>query len=558
MSVEALRIHCDSLIGGMRTKRYSWWTHWRELADYILPRRYRWLLSANQMNRGSPINHNIVDSTATLAARVLASGMMAGITNPTRPWFKLKIQGFEDDLDVGAWLAEVERRLMTVFQESNFYTAMAVMYFDLVVFGTACIIIYEDYDNVIHCFNPCLGEFFFELNDKFIVDTVGREVTMTHQQIAGMFGLDNVSDDVKQSVRKPEEGGNALREKLVMHLIEPNKGHDDLVPKVFPFREIYWEHGSPRDKLLRVKGFHEWPGMTPRWDVTSNDPYGRSPGMDALGDTKQLQQETRRKAQAIDKMVNPPMIADVQLKNQPASMLPGGWTYVAGLASGREGAKPLYTVMPPIAEMKDDIREVQGRIKITFHNDLFTGITDLQTVRTATEIDARREEKLVLLGPVLERIIGEGLGKAIDRTWGIMWRGGLLPPPPAKLGNSPTHIETDYISMLAIAQRGLATAGIEKLWGFAGNIAAVKPEILDNLDEDETIDEYADALGVSPKILRSTEKLDQIRKQRAAQQAAAQAAELGTAAAQGAKTLSETDVGGGKNALATILGNENV
>jgi hypothetical protein len=158
----------------------------------------------------------------------------------------------------------------------------------------------------------------------------------------------------------------------------------------------------------------------------------------------------------------------------------------------------------------------------------------------------------------LERIIGEGLGKAIDRTWGIMWRGRLLPPPPAKLGNSPTHIETDYISMLAIAQRGLATAGIEKLWGFAGNIAAVKPEILDNLDEDETIDEYADALGVSPKILRSAEKLAQMRQQRAAQQAAAQAAELGTAAAQGAKTLSETDVGGGKNALATILGNENV
>ena len=294
--------------------------------------------------------------------------------------------------------------------------------------------------------------------------------------------------------------------------------------------------------------------MCPRWDVVSNDAYGRSPGMDALGDIKQLQQETRRKAQAIDKMVNPPMIADVQLKNQPASTIPGGWTYVAGLDNQRVGAKPLYTVMPPIAEMKQDIAEVQSRIKITFHNDLFTGITDLQTVRTATEIDARREEKMVLLGPVLERIIGEGLSKAIDRVWGIMERGRLLPPAPQELGTQPAHIQVDYISMLALAQRGLATAGIEKLWGFAGNLAAARPGVLDNLDEDETIDEYADALGVSPKLLRDRRIVAQMRAQQAQQAQAQQAMQAGSAAVQGAQTLSQTDVGGGQNALQLMLG----
>ena len=89
--------------------------------------------------------------------------------------------------------------------------------------------------------------------------------------------------------------------------------------------------------MLRVSGFHDWPVMTTRWDVQGNDPYGRCPGMDALGDIKQLQQETRRKAQAIDKMVNPPLLADVQLKNQPMSLLPGGTTYVSGLSAGPRG-----------------------------------------------------------------------------------------------------------------------------------------------------------------------------------------------------------------------------
>jgi hypothetical protein len=44
-----------------------------------------------------------------------------------------------------------------------------------------------------------------------------------------------------------------------------------------------------------------------------------------------------------------------------------------------------------------------SRQQITFDecaNDLFRMISELDTVRSATEIDARREEKLVLLGPV--------------------------------------------------------------------------------------------------------------------------------------------------------------
>jgi len=205
--------------------------------------------------------------------------------------------------------------------------------------------------------------------------------------------------------------------------------------------------------------------------------------------------------------------------------------------------------------MMQDIREIQQRIKITFHNDLFTGITDLQTVRTATEIDARREEKLLLLGPVLERVIREGLAPAIDRTWGIMWRGRLLPPPPEQLGASPAHVGVDYVSMLAMAQKGLATAAIERLWAFAGNIAAVKPEILDGLDQDASLEEYAEALGAPARTLRDEKAIAAIRQQRAQAQATQNMMAAAPEAVQGAQTLSETDVGGGVNALQLMLGN---
>jgi hypothetical protein len=550
---EAYRKYAQERIEALRTVRMTWFLHWRELSNHILPRRYKWLISANDRSRGAEINTNIIDSTGTLAARTLASGMMNGITSPTRPWFKLRIEGYEEDYAVQSWLSDCERRMLTVFQASNFYQAMATMYFDLVVFGSGCIIIYENYDNIIHCFNPCLGEFFFDLNNNLEVGTVAREFTLTYSQMVEEFGEEKVSVEVRRGY---EQGALKSHEKKIGHIIERNTSGFSIVPSKFPYREVYWEIGSPNNSLLRANGFYDWPCMTPRWDVQSNDPYGRSPGMDALGDIKQLQKETLRKAQAIDKMVNPPMLADVQLKNQPMSLLPGGMTYVSGLGRDREGARPIYTVMPPIAEMMQDIREVQQRIKITFHNDLFTGITDIQTVRTATEIDARREEKLVLLGPVLERIQSahEGLGSGIDRVWGIMWRGRLFPDPPPTLLGAPTNIQVDYISMLAMAQKGIATAGIEKLWGFAGNLAAVRPQILDKLSEDQTIDEYAAALGVSPKIIVSDEDAAATRAARAAKEEAAQAVELAATGAEGAKTLSETEVGGGANALQLMLG----
>lgn len=551
MSIETYREYAEGRIAGMRTERASWMSHWAELAEFILPRRYKWLPQPNQGNRGSAINGSIVDETGTLAARTLAAGLLAGVVSPTRPWFKLKISGFQEDPEVSRWLGEGQKRMMEVFQESNFYSAMSVHIFDQVVFGTGCVLIYQNYENVINCITPCLGEFMYDLDNDGCVYTIGREYVQTAQQLKQEFGEDRLSEGTRNLLRN---GSNFSQEVIVNHLIEKNEGDFGTVPKSFPFREVYWEAGSGRKEYLRTKGYYSWPGCTSRWDVTSNDPYGRAPGMDALGGIKQLQIETRRKAENVDKLNRPPLLADIALQGNPMALLPGGVTYVAGLAAGRDGAKPVYTVMNAIGEMRQDIQEIQQRIKITFHNDLFTGITDLQTVRTATEIDARREEKLVLLGPVLEHIIKETLNNAIDRTWDIMSRGGLLPPAPAVLRGKSTFVHTDYVSMLAMAQRGIATAAIEKLWAFAGGIAGIKPTVINKLDEYATIDVYADALGADPKIVRGAKEVAAIEDAQEQERRADKMAGMVQPGADAAKTLSETPVGGAASALDLILG----
>lgn len=544
-----LRQQVDGRFAGLYNDRYSWWVHWREIAEYTLPRRYIWLVTPNKSNRGGQLSTKILDATGTLAARTCASGMMSGITSPTRPWFKLSIDGYDpadEASEVSLWLAEVVKRMSRVFAESNFYNAVAVLYFDLVVFGTGAMLIYEDFDDVIRCYNPCLGEYFLANSSKMKVDTFYREYVQTVAQVVQEFGIENCSQTVRSLYQNG--GANLTREVKIRHAIEPNLGG---VPSIFKFRELYWEAGtSDGDQFLRKKGFHEAPGMFPRWDISGNDAYGRGPGMDALGDTKQLQQEQLRKAQAIDKLVNPPMVADVQLKNQPASLLPGAITYVNGTASA--GFKPVFQVNPPVQEIMLDIEKTQERIRQIYFNDLFMMISQLQTVRTATEIDARREEKLVMLGPVLERFENEALDPIIDRVFNVMNRAGLLPPAPPEIQDAP--IQVTYVSMLAEAQKAASTAALERLGAQVGNIAAVQPDVIDTVDWDEFINEYAARLGVEPKVIRSRMALEQIRQGRAQQQALQDASLVGEPLVKGAQVLSKTDVGGGQNALAMMLG----
>ena len=547
-----LREHCDNRLIGLRVDRFSWWTHWRELADYILPRRYKWLITPNQATRGSPINQRIIDSTATISMRVLASGMMSGLTSPTRPWFRLETsrQDLMEMSDVKAWCDECTSRMRVVFAESNFYNGLGQMYEDLGVFGTGPMLIYEDFEDVIRVQNPCAGEYYLANDQRLRANVFYREFVMTVSQVVDEFGLQNVSPTVRQSVNTG--GASLTREIRIGHAIEPNA---DYVPKApgtkgMLYREIYWELGTGRNFTLRVRGYHELPFIAPRWSIVGNDAYGRSPGMDALGDIKQLQVEQKRKAQAIDKHVNPPLLADVSLKNEPASMLPGGVTYVSQTAG--VGMKPIYEIRPDIQGMMLDIKEVQDRIRKIFFHDLFLMISQIDTVRSATEIDARKEEKLIQLGPVIERFQDEALNPAIDRTFNIMSRAGLIPKPPKVLQGQ--HIKVNYISMLAEAQKAAATAGIERVFQFAGNLAAVDPGIMNNLDSDEAIRQYGDDLNVPSKIFRDPKVVDQMRQQQQQKQEQQEAMQQTMAGVQGAQVLSQTDVGGGKNALQSMIG----
>lgn len=536
MVAETLKEQLQKQQSQLTNDRSSFESHWRELSDFINPRGSRFLVT--DVNRDDRRNTKIVDPTATLASRTLSSGMMSGITSPARPWFKLATPD-PDMMDYGPvklWLEVVQRRMNEVFNKSNLYQSLPLLYASLGNYSTGAMAVLDDDSDVIRTMMFPIGSYYMANSPRGSVDTCFRKFSMTVRQLVMEFGLSNVST----SVRSLWENGTYESWIEVIHAVYPNIDRDTakLNSKNKPVKSVYYEVGGDNDKVLRESGFDEFPIMAPRWEVNGEDVYGSScPGMIALGQVKALQLEQKRKSQLIDKATNPPMVGPSSLKNQRVSLLPGDVTYIDQV-TGQDGLKPAYLVNPNTADLLADIQDTRQTINSAYFVDLFMMLQNINTRSMPVEaVIEMKEEKLLMLGPVLERLNDECLNPLIDRAFSIMARKNLLPTPPDVLQGMPLRIE--YISVMAQAQKSIGLSSLSSTVGFIGQLAQAKPEALDKLDVDQAIDAFAEMSGVSPTVIVPQEQVEQIRQQRAQQQQQQQAMAMGMAAAQGAKTLSE-------------------
>ncbi len=536
MTNETLKEQLTKQLAQLEQERETFEPHWRELSDFIIPRGSRFLTS--EANRGDRRNNKIVDPTATMANRTLSSGMMSGITSPARPWFKLATPDPEmmDYGPVKLWLETVQNRMNDMFNKSNLYQSLPLVYSSLGTFATGAMAVLDDEEDVIRTMPFPVGSYYIANSPRLSVDTSFRKFSMTVRQLVREFGLNNVSSSTKSSF----ENGSYEKWVDVVHAVYPNMNRETgkMNAKNKAFRSVYFEVGGDNDKVLRESGYDEFPIMAPRWEVNGEDVYGSScPGMIALGQVKALQLEQRRKAQQIDKQTNPPMIGPTSLKTQRVSLLPGDITYVDQV-TGAEGLRPAYQVNPNLGDLLGDIQDTRQLINSAYFVDLFMMLQNVNTRSMPVEaVIEMKEEKLLMLGPVLERLNDEFLDPLIDRAFSMMARKNMLPEPPQEMQGMPLRIE--YISVMAQAQKAIGLSSLERFVGFVGNLASAKPEALDKLDVDQAIDNYAVMSGVSPTVVVPQEQAQQTRSDRAQQQQQAMAMQTGMAAVQGAKTLSE-------------------
>lgn len=568
--IEITYPHLEAQLEAARSWRWSWWVHWARIARVYLPYRWKWFVTPNQMNRGGPVNDDILNTTPVRALRICGAGLVNGLMSRSRPWFRFDpaVPGAEVDTEGRAWLDDAADRVLTVLAGSNFYSAAYQLCEDVSAFGTSPMIIYEDDEDLIRCYVPVAGEFFCIAGGRNSDDGLYREFTFTIQQIVDFFGLEACPPEV----RILWENGGAARqsEKVVAHAIEPNyrlrgrpgAGPVSPVSGHFPYREIYWLRHEATPAPLSVRGFTERPGFTLRWSATSNDPYGRgSPGMDTLGDAQQLQTEELRKAEYLDKGVRPPMGASPAMENRPTTIIPGGVTFIHG-GQGKEGFWPLYQ---PDAQwfgpITADIGVVEKRVREGFYEDVWLAVSSMEGVqpRNEYEISQRLAEKVQRLGPVIDLFEDEFASPALQRVVAIMRRKHLFKPMPASLRRLGVKIE--YTSILRTMQRAAETALIERglqvatgLGPTAQQLGVPNPARVINWDESFRI--YLDRLGYPARGILSKTDVAQADQVRARQAALREAVEAAPKVAGAMSDLGNLDVGGGLTAAGALLGNQ--
>jgi hypothetical protein len=520
----------------LEDQRQHWESTWKDITDYILPRRGFYPALGNQANQGEDRHDLILDGTATRAIRVLAAGMQGGLTSPARPWFKLGLE--DDDLErspnVKSWLGMTERRMYRVFARSNFYDTIHAVYTELPGFGTACLIEEEDWRDVIRFNALTAGEYCLACNHRNRVDTLYRRAWMTADQMRERWGEDRLGEGPKRALKD-----NPFEYFEVLNVIAPRDNRD--VRKLdswnMPWESLYCELTNPKD-FLSESGYREFPAFAPRWDVAAGDVYGRSPGMDVLSDTKALQEYTSGNIRAIHTRNNPPISAPSSMKGR-LKVYPGGINYYA---AGQDAAtlKPLYEVKPEVQHTMALIQDTRLAIREGLFNDMFLMLLEKPNM-TATEVAERHSEKMLMLGPVIERQTHELLDPLIDRTFNIMMRRGLIPPPPREVQGM--ELRTDYISILAQAQKLVATQSIRGTVSFVAGLAEASQSMAawDKLNIDEAIDEFSDAIGAPANLILSSADAKKIREARQKAQAEALQRQRAAENIAAAKTLSETD-----------------
>lgn len=522
----------------------SFTDHYKELSEFFDPRRGRFFLE--DVNRGQKRHKKILNNHGTKALRRATAGMFAGAMSPSRPWFAWTMmdKALLNDPEVKEWLALFRDMVLLVFSKSNFYNMAPLMLRELLLFGTGAMTHEDDFDDVARFYTHTAGSYMIAQNSRSKVDTLARKFQFTCYQMVQRFGLANVSTQVKNNWDR----GNYGQRHTVHHFIELNPFRNEneaVISSEFQrYRSVYWEpnnNGLDKQKFLRRSGTRGFPAYVPRWELADGDIYAvNCPGMTALGDTMQLQTQERELGKALAKNNTPPLQGPPSLRNKPIRNLPGGVTINTSVNGKIES---LYDVDPRVAEIGQDIQRTERRIDDAMHVDLFMAITEMEGIQPKNQLQLSQinEERLLQLGPVLEQVHGEWLARVVGRVAAQVLEAGIMPPAPDKLEGK--ELEAEFVSALAMAQRSVSVASIERTSNFVvGLMERGFENAGDKLDVDFAVDEYASLTGAPPKLILPTEQAQRAREQRNQQRQQAAMVEQMTQAAQATNALGNANL----------------
>ena len=501
----------------LKSLRDGYWLQvWREVRQYVMP------TYSDYLTEGGARGLNIFDTTAIEARKRLAAGMYNWMAPPDKRWFEIVPQDDElaKDEEVKDYFSEVTKVIALAMANSNWASVLIQVLNNL-----AC-----GLDGVVYCedggTNTALNFKSFPIetvcyseNSRGRVDTVFRELEMTSRQLLQEFGNDKLPDKIKREGTDPKQQD---KKRKILHAVFPRQTRDPEVwdNKNMPFADVYIELETRA--IIYESGFNEYPFAVCRFDKSDNETYGRGPGMDMLPTIKMLNRMQQAYIVSAERRADPSwLVPDGSLMAKDFNRDPGA---VIPYKPDVNGAKP--EILPEGgngAKEFQDIKEVQNNIKVGFFWDIFDPLGDLKQI-TATEAEIRNEGKMIPFAPIAGNLHSELFRVVIHRVFGIVSRRGMLPDPPAKLLEHPDY-KIEFVSKIALSIKKIESLGWLQTEASLANIAAVKPDVMDNFELDEIARDIALVNGSSPKWLVPAKDRDEVRAARAQQMQQQQQAE---------------------------------
>lgn len=143
---------------------------------------------------------------------------------------------------------------------------------------------------------------------------------------------------------------------------------------------------------------------------------------------------------------------------------------------------------------------------------------------SATEAQGIQQEKMTMLGSVVERLQTEFLKNLVETTFAIAYQDGWLGQPPDSLVGKNMRVE--YTSLLAMTQDINDLSLVERYLRFVSSVAGINPIAARKPDILGMCDFYAKRLGIDQSLNVPNDVVEQQEAQAQEEQMRMQEAQL--------------------------------
>lgn len=457
--------------------------------------------------------------------KTLVAGILGYAVSPSLVWFKLGMENSEllKEYGVKDWLENCESELLAMFNRSNFYKETNPAVKDSTCLGHGVIYIGEDVQNarLTYTHFPA-NEIFLDVNSYGEIDTCFRWYSDTLRNIVDFFGEDNVSEEMRENIKEPSHWNDS--HKILMAVYPRTKYNPDFKDaKNMPFACVYVDLGA--HFILKESGYREFPFAVFEWERFSGFAYSSSPAQDAMPDIKALNIIKKSSLQIAQTSAEPPMMASQEMHDIDLS--PRGITYLPTKDSRLEPVRTGENYPITLQELAN----YEQAVKDWFYVDYFLALQERNQQMTATEVMELQGEKAATLSTFIVSL-NEFLSNIIQRSFNLLMRAGLLPPPPPSLMNQQAIMKIDFTGPLAQNQKKYhQMGGTVQALNAVGPIMQMFPNAGDFLDGDELMKSTMEGMGMPQNVIREDDDVKKIREERikAQQEAAAQQQQLAMA-----------------------------